>query len=98
MTPEERAEKIVSAIYDYERDDGTHAVELVAVQIREAVEEAIAEKMTMPTDEVHAEQRAYEAEIKAEAYEDAAKIADEDYYTAAQRIRYRAKEVSSLRS
>jgi hypothetical protein len=40
MTPEERAEKIVSAIYDYERDDGTHAVELVAAQIREAMEEA----------------------------------------------------------
>jgi hypothetical protein len=101
MTPEERAEKIYESLtMDDDRSPTNEARALhitqIAAQIREAVEEAIVTQ----TETI---QPAVVRQAKAEAYEDAAKIAEADESgcfecgepgkVIAEAIRARAKEI-----
>ncbi len=83
MTPPDihaLAEKIVK---DFPKNGEWEDNEIVALEsllseaMEEAIDKAIAERMTMPTDEVHKLQQEILDEAKAEAYEEAAKIISE---------------------
>lgn len=85
MTPEERAEKIVRA-FAWDSLERT-LTKPIAAQIREAVVEAKAYKLTYWHGRIE--------EAKSEAYEDAAKIAETScHFELSERIRARANEMN----
>jgi hypothetical protein len=88
MTLKDRANAILTNLtLRADLGNETKALAFIEDQLRKTVEE---ERHNI----IHASYSPEELQqIKAEAYEDAAKIADEDYYTAAQRIRARKDEV-----
>src|ERR1700749_2074634 len=85
MTPEERAEKILlmcqlpvdaSAYHDPRNGLPSHLRDNIIAQIREAVEEAVAREVSIQREDAYPLLRRL---AKAEAYQDAAKIAFDDY-------------------
>jgi hypothetical protein len=88
MTPEERAEKIVKIFMGYEVKQASFYDQVLA-EIREAVEEALAQRdleqfgeafvlngKRIGPNEIYKSTADYVKEAKAEAYQDAAKIAE----------------------